>query len=176
MKIVALDFDGVVNTDSWRAEASRRNLPPHQHLLPALVQRVNTIVDQTKAVVVATTNWRIGYTKEALEGMLRRAGATFPLFSTTPVLFSSSPSVTIAMPTRGHEILACFEGLGEDVEAFAILDDLKPKEFDHFGRRNLIWIDPKLGLTDIGAQRAIRLLMSTDHGFRRIEAASILEP
>ncbi len=177
MKLLFLDFDGVVNTDEWRAEATRRKLPPSQHLFRPMVKRVNTIVEQTGARVIASTNWRIGYTKNALEEMLRSAGGTFPLYSTTPLLpsprqadlFTTAPieptRLLIPEPTRGHEILACMEGIGEEVEAFAILDDLDPSEFDFFGRQNLIYVNGHIGLTEIGAFRAIKLLTSKGHGF-----------
>lgn len=178
MRILFLDFDGVCNTDEWRADVTRRNLPPHRHLFPPFVRRVNTIVDRTKARVIASTNWRIGYTKNALEDMLRSAGATFPLFSVTPNLpsprqtdlFSTTPAIAVPRivvpePTRGHEIKACLEEIGEEVESFAILDDLKPNEFDFFGRQNLIYVDGRIGLTEIGVERAVRLLLRSGCGF-----------
>jgi hypothetical protein len=122
-----------------------------------MVSRVNEIVNRTKAVVVATTNWRIEYSRAALEQILAQAGATFPLHSTTPVL--GKP--------RGLEVRAWLEGLGEDVEAFAILDDLPREDFDDFGRTNLITTDSNVGLTDIGVRRTILLLQQVGRGYRR---------
>lgn len=178
MKVVFLDFDGVVSTDAQRLKAAKQRLAAHEHLCRPLVQRVNRIVDATGAHVVVSTNWRIEYSKDALEQILRNAGATFPLLSTTPTSrppqAPSSSHITESYPTRGHEIEAWLEGCGEMVDAFVILDDLPRNEFDHFGRQHLITTDPTIGLTDVGVQRAIRMLMMEGRGFAR--QTSILVP
>src|SRR5690242_11976692 len=56
MKVVFLDFDGVVNG----LETSEPPSPIHPllYLCPPLVERVNQIVERTGALVVLSTSWR----------------------------------------------------------------------------------------------------------------------
>jgi hypothetical protein len=154
MRILFLDFDGVLNTVAWAEACRRQRSPAHQYLFPRMIARVGYIVESTGAKVVATTNWRMEYSREALETFLRQAGGTFPLLSTTPIL----PKL------RGLEVRAWLDASQEPVEAFAILDDLPRDDFDEFGRSHLISTDSNVGLLDIQMERVIRLLERTDRG------------
>lgn len=153
MKILFLDFDGVINTIDWRDKCWDARREPHEYLLAVLVARVNEIVADSKAQVVASTAWRVEYSRVALETILRQAGANFPLLSTTP--FIDGP--------RGAEILAWLDAAPEQVEAFVILDDLPPNEFDGL-RHHLIQVNASVGLSAIGVQRAKALFARTDRG------------
>jgi hypothetical protein len=153
MKLLFLDFDGVLNTNEWRELCWDALREPHEYLLSVLVERVNEIVADSKAQVVASTAWRTEYSRVALETFLRQAGATFPLLSTTP--FIGGP--------RGEEISAWLDAASEPVEAFVILDDLPPVEFEGL-RHHLIQVNANVGISAIGAQRAKALFARTDRG------------
>ncbi len=157
MKIVFLDFDGVLNTIDWVEMCKKKDRAPHEYILAVMLDRVNNLVDETGSKVVATTNWRMEYSHQELDRVLTAAGASFSLYSTTPVLHKP----------RGLEVLAWLDGCGEEVDAFVILDDLPREDFDEFGRTNLITTDSRIGLTNVGAARASRLLKLPDRGFRR---------
>ena len=170
MKIVFLDFDGVITTDQWRRTCGSRRAPIHEHLNTPMLKHVNRIVETTKAKVVASTNWRLTTSQDGLSSLLKKAGAAFNLLSTTPTHFDVYPhqeslfgaQVDRAKWRRGHEVLAWLIGWansgGEDIESFVILDDLPRSDFDDFGRNHLFSTDPRIGLTSEMADRAIRFL------------------
>lgn len=167
MKVVFLDFDGVLNGFETREPPS----PVHAGLFlnPVLVERVNAICERTGAVVVLSTSWRgrarypkghaMHLAEDEVVEALRRAGARFEVVGATPD--HSRPDTvtrdgeTIELwraPERRHEIAAWVEQNKPD--AFVILDDDRGAEIaGHF-----VWCDPKRGLSAEGAEMAVRIL------------------
>jgi hypothetical protein len=116
MKLVFLDFDGVMNDYAWLGGpwcASR--------LDPKLVVRLNAIVERTGAKVVVSSSWRHGTEVDALRAILVQAGFRGEVIDKTPVLahwFNGVPWLV-----RGHEIQAWLGCCADPVESFVILDD-----------------------------------------------------
>ena len=64
MKIIFLDFDGVLNSSKTTG----------QELEPLLVKKLNYLVDKTDALIVVTSSWRIGHDIKYLDDVLRNYG------------------------------------------------------------------------------------------------------
>ena len=69
MKIVFLDFDGVLN--------NRESLRKGIHLLPEKVLLVGEICKRTKAKIVISSTWRMGTPIKVMKEMMWRAGLRF---------------------------------------------------------------------------------------------------
>ena len=143
MKVVFLDFDGVLN-----------HFPPGELVLSqayldnpletAHVERLEQLVQRTGARVVISSSWRLRLTLDELRGALEARGFTGEVIGTTPRLRTG---------IRAHEISAWLL-LHPEVTTFAILDDEPDAELD--GR--LVHTDPEHGFTDADLQRALLLL------------------
>lgn len=116
MKIIFLDFDGVLNSHKW-IEANQHlfesgQLFMHKHLDHDAVARVDKICRETGAKVVISSTWRRFNTLPQLQAILKRHGFTGEVISTTPIL--GGP--------RGNEIARWLRAAGP-VESFVIIDD-----------------------------------------------------
>lgn len=117
MKIVFLDFDGVLNSHEWfRAHHDERGLG---HLDPAACARVQRLCDETGANIVVSSTWRLLHRRVALCDMLRARGVTARVVGMTPHPVGDSK--------RGDEIgwwLASNPAIGVDViDGMVIIDD-----------------------------------------------------
>ena len=167
MKAALIDFDGVLNGLETREPPS----PIHKGLFlnPALVERVNTIVERTGAVVVLTTSWRtrrhvVGapdahLSLDELREALRLAGARFAVLDKTPDLAREDSigrgDEAVALwrcPPRRREIAAWVEQHRPD--AYAILDDDPEAGIDgHF-----VHVDRRRGVSAQDVERAVQIL------------------
>lgn len=167
MKVVFLDFDGVLNG----LETRERPSPIHKGLFlnPVLVERVNRVCEATGAQVVLSCSWRtrrhvVGapdacLSLDELREALRIAGARFEVIDKTPDLARldsigrDGAAVELwRCPPRRKEIAAWIEQ--HKPEAFAIVDDDRDAAIEgHF-----VGCDPKRGLSEEGMREAIRIL------------------
>lgn len=177
MKVIFLDFDGVLNSIRMLPQASpgcSRQIAAragnYDQINPCgceevvkqfdrkAVERLNTLVETTSAVIVLSTSWRKLYDPESLAHILSEVGFEGQIIDETPDLpndeqwkNSTRGERWIDRIERGHEI-------GEwllqhpNVTHFVILDDcsdmwlLKPC---------LIQTDDEIGLTDEDVANAI---------------------
>lgn len=156
MKVVFLDFDGVLNTGFG---------PGH----PILVGRLNRITRQTGAVIVVHSSWRTTRSVDQLRTILASWGVRGPVVDKCP-----SPLNYQQTPTDiwvGEESWADFKrGILSDherciaiqrwlndhpeVERYVILDDCP--DLGHFvGKPEFIRTDMRTGLTEAQTERAI---------------------
>ena len=161
MKIVFLDFDGVLNT---RHHIEQVDLdptwvlgggPPEQIAKMLCEQRVALLDDllrRTGARIVYSTSWRLHWPRETLTEMLALRGLSAE---------RSPLGVTPSLPTRnrGGEIAAWLEESGQDVESFVILDDLEAAGAHELleGRLVLTHFEGE-GLTEEHVEQAYELL------------------
>jgi hypothetical protein len=142
MRIIFLDFDGVLN--SRRFFATR---PPDgaddEALDPTAVARVNRIVERTGARVVVSSSWRLSDPVERIVAILRQHGFAGEVVGTTPVLAGS----------RGREIRAWLRA-SRGITSYVILDDAT--DMDGLGRHVLTRAED--GLLDEHVELACRLL------------------
>ena len=128
MKVVFLDFDGVLNDGPFlrgikshgesRVHNAKEGWDWIAMVDPEKVERLNQIIDKTDCKFVVSSSWRIANTVEELQGYLDHHGFKGELIGYTPAKLTNH--------LRGNEInwwLSGAKGKGHDVEAFVILDD-----------------------------------------------------
>lgn len=109
MKVIFLDIDGVLNSNDWAVrrfkEVEMDEIAaqyPFYEFDPKLVENLNSIIEQTGAVVVVSSTWRHGRTKEDLQSILDRVGFRGEIIDVTPH-FGSPKNFGYTIP-RGCEI------------------------------------------------------------------------
>jgi len=120
MRIVFLDFDGVLNSRAL-VEGSATPQEPGLDLLAAdAVRRVEQLCVDGRAGIVVSSTWRLTFDLSALQNMLRAKG-----LRTTPIL-----DITPMIPHkrgRGQEIQLWLDttprARGWSVDGMVILDD-----------------------------------------------------
>lgn len=115
MKIIFLDFDGVLNHQNWykrrMAEIDSEDFISHYPFYefdPESIEQLNRIVDETNAKIVVSSTWRIGRTVEELQHLLDRVGFIGEIVDTTPHFFAKGTDndgkgISYSVP-RGCEI------------------------------------------------------------------------
>lgn len=156
MKVIFLDFDGVLNGGDYDSSVQRYQHGSEPWLIDQLDRdkgaRVQRIADATAAVIVLSTTWRharLGW--RSLCNVVRAAGITAPVIGSTPEVML--PNGILAAP-RDHEIAAWVEATG--VTSFVVLDDIDMVRPGICERS--ILTDAVTGITDADAERAIAIL------------------
>lgn len=148
MKVVFLDFDGVLNTFALIGRDGR----PLDRLDPAAVARLNAIVVRSGAKVVISSSWRVHRTLDELRAMLAGLGFSGDVIDRTPELEASlygDPFVA-----RAREIQAWIDAQGEPPESYVILDDAYLEEAAQF----LVKTETSTGLLDEHVALALEIL------------------
>lgn len=161
MKIIFLDFDGVLNHELYytkRVEVGIENYPPHplSEIDPNSIKVLNFIIEKTGAKVVVSSTWRHGRSIEELQNILNQCGFKGEIIDKTPS-FKHNDCV------RGNEISEWIEKnnelLGEtkyEYENYVILDD--DNDMLYVQKDNFLQVDSWVGLTYKLATKAIRIL------------------
>lgn len=137
MKVIFLDIDGVLNSNQFAKATKNKGM---LGIDPKALALLHKIIQETQAVVVVSSSWRVTTTIPRLNYALRL-------------------DTTGATPTggysRGEEIQRWLKLAGESVSNFVILDDA-----DDMGELsgNLIQTSFETGLTDVLADVAISRL------------------
>lgn len=157
MKVIFLDFDGVLNGFDWVREARKKQLHTkdrRKHELamldPLQVLRINRACEETGAKIVFSTSWRNGATADYLHGLLQELGFKGEHAGETP-----NP-MDIGSKCRGDEIIA-YLAAHPEIESFAIIDDMHPKAFPGL-RRFLVWTDTARGMQEEDVRRLVSIL------------------
>lgn len=173
MNLLFLDVDGVLNYAGGllgRRNAVENDLRLKQAFSTegerwsaasvdaACVERLNEIVNQTKARVVLSSLWRTMVTLPKMEEILRYHGFQHHLVGATPVIIGRHMGHGIVGSAgRGLEIDAWLRTMdfGSTPVRMVILDD--DNDMDPWSHR-LIQTDYEVGLTDEQAVKAINML------------------
>jgi len=143
MKVIFLDFDGVLNSRRFMLECAEGGRSGVTGLDPKAVAHLNRICRQTGAAIVVSSSWRIGRTLEQLREVLREAGCTAAVEDATPRSYEIADAklarafaergigltdeeaghVLVAAKGRGREIDAWLSKREGKVESFVVLDD-----------------------------------------------------
>ena len=153
MKIIFLDFDGVMDTAYYDHILSKKGLPGNDRygciFDPDCIKNLKAIIDNTGADIVVSSSWKymMSY-KEILEMWDFRQLPGF-VTDVTP-----EPPVR---RNRGDEIDAWIEDCPTDC-VYVIIDDLDASNFNEHQIPRLLVVNPFHGLDEITAERAIALL------------------
>lgn len=142
MKVVFLDFDGVLNSEEWYWKGGTLAVVPTFD--PACVERLRRILDATGAAVVLTTAWRVNGVERCI-GWLAEAGLECRVIGRTPRLRGD----------RRDEIRAWLVRHGATVERFVVLDDSEDADI---GGGRFVRTDWRRGLQDDHVERAVAVL------------------
>ncbi len=149
MRVVFLDFDGVLNTREYVRRAgwepplgSERDL---NILDPVAVELLNGVLEATAASVVISSSWRAAYQEPGLCSLLERRGFRGRVAGVTPQLVGRRRSAEIGQWLVDHA-----------VEAFAIVDDDPDAGAEHPTR--FVQTTFEEGLAPAHAEQLVRLL------------------
>lgn len=151
MKIIFLDFDGVMDTDHYDNYLNYMGLPEKDKFGivfdPDCVRNLGRIIDATGADIVVTSTWKDFMTyKEILEMWEYRKLPGF---------------VTDTAPTcsrhRGDEIDAWLEECRTECE-YIIIDDMDESQFNEHQYERLFVVNPYDGLNDDVTDKIIAML------------------
>lgn len=171
MKILFLDFDGVLNSKQWFLD-HKEEITESTSLLtrgvaeidPTAVQRVVDIIDATGAAVVISSSWRHLHPLKEIVEILRDRG--FPQFE--HFIIDKTPSdrevQAHGVPPdtgvwRGHEIefwIKNFESKNGKLTSFCILDD--DSDMLSSQHPNFVQTSWDHGIQPEDVQRAIQIL------------------
>ena len=145
MKVIFLDFDGVLNSEDWREH--RLSTDSILGLDEFAVARLNQLVEQSGAHVVISSSWRKLADTETLQQRLDAKGFCGHLIGETPHYLG------VGMQ-RGDEIWTWLDAHPE-VDGYVILDDSTDMHgvADHF-----VHVDADCGLQLQDVEHALRIL------------------
>lgn len=166
MKLIFLDFDGVMNSERYfnnsvfLTETKGMDwdeimlIAHHTHLDRDAIQLINQLVDRSGASVVVSSTWRQHYSIDELNQMLKDRGATFTIIAATPVHRSHYIGWGMSNVIRGKEIQEYLDETVQPVQ-FVILDDINNMAHlsDH-----LVLTDEDVGITQEDIEKALKIL------------------
>ena len=160
MRIVFLDFDGVITTSGTYKRATKVMVPqawgeakavwpnPIELITPDLVANVSTLCLRAEAGIILSTSWRNEFTQPKLDEFLRATGldASIPILGVTP-----------NTGHRGKEIAASVEAHGLTKNDICILED--EEDVSPFRGRQIktSFVGSRPGFTARHLTRALRL-------------------
>ena len=154
MKVIFLDFDGVLNSLAYREKAEDYyNDFIDETRMPLLKE----LVDKTGALIVLTTTWRIYWNKE-VSTLDCKAAKINNIFSKYGLqIYNKTANLN---ENRNFEILMFLSC--NEVENYVILDDIDFGWSDENRRRFVQTDDRDMGLDEKTVQKAIEILGITD--------------
>ena len=124
-KIIFLDIDGVLNTmDGIRASMEEYRQTGKGQLVRFDVRAVgnlNSLIEQTGAVIVISSSWRYGLSIDEMQGKLEKHGVRGTVIDLTPSIFPADRHGW-QNPGHGAEIAGWLSSQKEEFR-YVILDD-----------------------------------------------------
>ena len=152
MKIIFLDFDGVMDTEYYDHILSEAGKPISDEygLLfdPECVKNLKYIIDNTDADIVVSSTWKDDMSYKEILDMWKYRGLPGFVTDVTP---------TTAQHNRGDEIDAWLKECHEECN-YVIIDDLDAGNFNEHQIPRLLIVNPIFGLDEYTAERAIKIL------------------
>ncbi len=168
MKVIFLDFDGVLNSSCYAARLIKAGKPTqdengHELFDPATIKRFNHIVDQTEAKIVISSSWRyLGLT--AIRDLWQERGLHGQIIGMTSMHAVDEYIIehgldwldngAIAASPRAVEIEAWLQE-HENIDRYVILDDIL---MSAALQQHFVHVNPIVGLSDEQAAKAIEIL------------------
>ena len=153
MKIVFLDVDNVLNSSAW---FRKQPTPRRFSVDPNCCNRVMKICDESKAIVVVSSSWRLRMKPRQLVNHLTAGGLRGDvIFGLTPRLLPHTLLGAMEEAPRGMEISEWLKKAKEkrmNLEKFVILDD----KDDMYGLEDhLVQTSGEVGISDADVDAAI---------------------
>ena len=153
MKIIFLDFDGVMDTAYYDHVLSKLRLPGNDTFGtifdPDCVQNLKKIIEKTGADIVVSSSWKHFMTYKDFIDMWEFRGLPGFVTDVTP-----TPDIR---RNRGDEIDAWLEECNVECQ-YVIIDDLDATNFNDHQIPRLLVVNPFNGLDEDTAEKAISLL------------------
>ena len=156
MKVIFLDFDGVLNSEaSFRCESRRKTRNIQDLLSPVLCSNLQFILEHDSSVrLIISSTWRAHHTKVELQNILNNYGVEAArIIGYTPRTLGGD---------RAHEINLALEEW-PNITKFVIIDDdddvLNVKD----PRGHVFQTTPDDGLTLKQAKKIVELFKEADH-------------
>jgi hypothetical protein len=151
MKIIFLDFDGVMDNEYYDHILSKAGKPiaDEYGLLfdPECVKNLKHIIDNTGADIVISSTWKDLMSYKDILDMWKYRGLPGFVTDVTPTISNH----------RGNEIDAWLEECRHDCQ-YAIIDDLDASNFNPHQIEHLFVVNPYCGLDEDTAKRVIEHL------------------
>ena len=151
MKIIFLDFDGVMDTEYYDYLLSEADKPiaDKYGLLfdPECVKNLKYIIDSTGADIVVSSTWKDFMTYQEILDMWKYRGLSGFVTDVTPTVSKH----------RGDEIDAWLKECREDCQ-YTIIDDLDGSNFNPNQIEHLFVVNPYCGLDEDTAKRIVNHL------------------
>ncbi len=151
MKVIFLDFDGVLDNEYYDMMLIKSGLPESDKYGPIFdpecVDNLRVIIEKTGADIVVSSTWK--YLMSYPEFIEMWKERELPGFVT-----DSTPNVS---KHRGDEIDAWLKECREDCE-YVIIDDLGTDNFNEHQLSRYVGINPYHGLDETSAEKAISIL------------------
>ena len=159
MKLIFLDFDGVINSNKYFAskifikEYNTCGGDYHPIKLDKKkIKLINKLVHESGASVVVSSAWRLQYCVCELNDLLKQRGAEFAVIDTTPIFDNGSILRTVP---RGEEIQLYIDTICIEPESFVIIDDYA--DMLHLSKY-LVQTDSEVGITEEDVKNALQIL------------------
>jgi len=165
---IFLDFDGVVNTENYQMRLTRSNKQRKDKYGPVFdpdtVRRLGRIIKATGAKVCLISSWAYEG-EEKMKALWKERNMPGQLFAICCNMPWVIPEINVKyaessldmMVGKGRDVLSFLSSVQGDY-SYVILDDVPdffPEQEAHY-----VQINPKTGITDDDAIRAIHILLS----------------
>jgi hypothetical protein len=153
MKIIFLDFDGVMDTSYYDHILSKEGKPGNDEygavFDPYCIRNLKRIIEETEADIVVSSSWKYMMSYQDFLNMWTDRGLPGFITDVTP-----NP---VDRRKRGDEIDAWIEECKTECQ-YVIIDDLEANNFNEHQIPRLLIVNPFFGLDEETAERAIQIL------------------
>jgi hypothetical protein len=151
MKVIFLDFDGVINSNPFLIDLCDKKIEwGSAHISTDMVKIIDELCFLTGAKVVISSTWRLFVPLKTLSSWLREHGFNGEVIDKTQ---------SIPREPRGKEIASWL--YRHDVESFVIFDDCDEMDGLH---EFFVQTDQEVGVTIDDMEKAIRILNKATKG------------
>jgi hypothetical protein len=153
MKIIFLDFNGVMDTSYYDHILSKEGKPGNDEygavFDPYCIRNLKRIIEETEADIVVSSSWKYMMSYQDFLNMWKDRGLPGFITDVTP-----NP---VDRRKRGDEIDAWIEECKTECQ-YVIIDDLEANNFNEHQIPRLLIVNPFFGLDEETAERAIQIL------------------
>lgn len=162
MKVIFLDFDGVLNSGNYFNYAIRTNpdqeiteIDKMKHMLdPVAIKKLNAIIQQTDAKVVISSSWRDDRPLDEWRQMLELQGFQGEIIGITPN-FGETDTGKKTGHGRRYEQIQAWLNAHDNVDGFVIIDDII---FMAYLSNHAVMTTYERGLEDKHIEEAVNML------------------